>query len=129
VELAPQYLEGRSLLLGDFNTGKHYLDEAAATFTCSEYFEQLETQGWVDVWRHRNPRAREYTWYSSAGNGFRLDHAFLSPPLLPQVCRVVYSHREREAAVSDHSGLVLDIEKTGERKGSSGKRKSGREAV
>ena len=110
LSLPPQYLEGQSLLLGDFNTGKHHLDEAKATFYCAQYFEQLEEQGWVDVWRKRNPQGREYTWFSSFGNGFRIDHAFLSPPLLPRVGRVVYSHGEREAAVSDHSALVVDIE-------------------
>jgi exonuclease III len=110
LELNPRYLQGESLLLGDFNTGKHHLDEAGATFFCAEYLERLEAQGWVDAWRHRNPLAREYTWYSHAGNGFRLDQAFVSPSLLPKVRRVVYSHREREAAVSDHSALVVEID-------------------
>jgi exonuclease III len=110
VGLSPQYLQERSLLLGDFNTGKHHVDEIGATFICSQYFERLEALGWVDVWRHRYPLEREYTWYSYAGNGFRLDHAFASPPLLPMVRRVMYSHRERETKASDHSALIVEIE-------------------
>jgi exonuclease III len=110
VGLAPPYIGGLSLLLGDFNTGRHYIDEAGATFVCSEHFERLVEQGWVDAWRHRHPEAREYTWYSPRGNGFRSDHPFVSPPMLPRIRRVAYSHREREARVSDHSVLVVDLE-------------------
>ena len=109
IDLAPRYLQGRSLLIGDLNTGKHHLDEAGATFFCSEHFERLEAQGWVDAWRHRYPVGREYTWYSHAGNGFRIDHAFVSPSLLPKVGRIEYSHQEREAALSDHSALIVEI--------------------
>ncbi|MBL8797624.1 MAG: endonuclease/exonuclease/phosphatase family protein [Planctomycetia bacterium] len=110
VDLAPQYLAEPTLLFGDFNTGKHHLDEAGATFFCADYLERLESLGWVDAWRRQHAEAREYTWYSYRGNGFRLDHAFVSPPLWLRVQRVFYSHREREQKVSDHSALVVDIE-------------------
>jgi exodeoxyribonuclease-3 len=110
VDLAPQYLAEQTLLFGDFNTGKHYLDEPKATFFCADYFERLQSLGWVDTWRRQNPDAREFTWYSHAGNGFRLDHALVSPPLWPRVRRVHYSHRERELGHSDHSVLVVDFE-------------------
>jgi len=71
--------------------------------------------GWIDTWRHVHGRASEYTWYSRrrgglSGNGYRLDHAFVTPTLLPFVRDCRYSHAEREAGLSDHSLLILEIE-------------------
>jgi exodeoxyribonuclease-3 len=70
--------------------------------------------GWTDLWRRFNGNAKEYTWYSKRKggvprNGFRIDHAFASPAMLPRVVNCRYSHEEREAGVSDHSVLVLEI--------------------
>lgn len=50
---------------------------------------------------------REFGWFSSAGNGLRIDHAFATPALMVDVVAVAYSHRERQEGVSDHSPLVL----------------------
>jgi len=36
--------------------------------------EQLIELGWVDAWRFLHPAKREFTWFSSANNGFRLDY-------------------------------------------------------
>jgi len=102
------------LIIGDFNTGAHLVDEAASTFVCAEHFARLSALGWIDVWRHFHGAATEYTWYSlpragAPGNGFRLDHAFATPSLLARISACRYSHAEREAKVSDHSPLILEI--------------------
>jgi len=67
--------------------------------------------GWVDVWRQRNPAKREWSWVEPWGRhiGYRLDHALVSPGLLPRVVDVRYSHDERGRGRSDHSGLVLEL--------------------
>jgi exodeoxyribonuclease-3 len=43
------------------------------------------------------------------GNGFRIDHAFLSATLAARVGSIRYSHDERLAGISDHSPLILDL--------------------
>lgn len=97
-----------ALFIGDFNTGKHYLDEPGATFVATEHMARLEHLGFTDVWRRANPAGREFTWYSpQAKNGFRLDHAFASPSLSARVTAIRYSHAEREQRLSDHSALVM----------------------
>lgn len=102
-------IEGPALLIGDFNTGHHLRDEAGRTFRCADRFARLEQTGWTDLWRRHNEVA-EFSWYSSPGRrGFRLDHAFASPSLVPHVTGCRYEHAEREAAVSDHSLLLVDI--------------------
>jgi exonuclease III len=106
--ISPRYLGEKSLLLGDFNTGRHHVDEEGATFVAADRFEQLLGLGWVDAWRRAHPEAREYSWFSHAGRGFRIDHVLASPPAASRVTRVEYSHHEREQKLSDHSPLVAE---------------------
>ena len=47
------------------------------------------------------PRRRTY--------GYRLDHAFCTPPLAERLVACRYSHAEREAGVSDHSVMLIDL--------------------
>lgn len=98
-----------TLCIGDFNTGKHFLDEKGATLVSAPYMDRMEEAGFVDLWRARNPERREFTWFSNAGNGYRLDHAFASPSLAERVTDLFYSHAERTDGISDHSALILDV--------------------
>ncbi len=97
------------ILMGDFNTGKMRVDEAGESFGCQEKHEALEGLGFVDLWRAMYPKGRDYTWYSSAGNGFRLDYIWASPSLSPLVRRVWHDHEVRLALHSDHSSVVADL--------------------
>ncbi len=99
----------RALAIGDFNTCRAHLDEAGATDRTGHYMDRIDAIGFHDVWRRRNPTRLEYSWFSHRANGFRIDHAFLSPPLARVAGAVVYSHVERELGLSDHSPMLLDI--------------------
>jgi len=101
----------RHIIIGDVNTGLHYLDENEATLYFPEYITQLAELGWHDAWRYQNPKARDATWISQKGNPFRLDHAFLSPALLPFLDNSWLSHKEREKKqnLSDHSAYLLTL--------------------
>jgi exodeoxyribonuclease-3 len=103
------------LLVGDWNTGAHRIDETGKTFICSEHFASLSAIGWTDLWRHHHPGTTEFTWYSkfkggARCNGFRLDHAFATPSLRPRVTSCRYSHVERDAGVTDHSMVIVEME-------------------
>ncbi len=54
------FLHDPTLLIGDFNTGIHHIDEEQATFHHADKFVALQAKGWVDVWRSRNPDTREF---------------------------------------------------------------------
>jgi exonuclease III len=102
------------LLAGDWNTGAHHVDEKGKTFVCAEHFVKLSASGWTDMWRHYNPGRTEWTWYSTLkggvrGNGFRLDHCFATPSLRPRITACRYSHAEREAGISDHAILLVEL--------------------
>lgn len=98
-----------TLAVGDFNTCRHYLDEAGTFDTLSHYMDRIEAIGFCDLWRRRYPDGREFSWYSTRGNGFRIDHAFLSPELASRAGEIRYSHDERLSRLSDHSPLILDL--------------------
>jgi exonuclease III len=70
----------------------------------------IEAIGFCDLWRRRYPDGREFSWYSTRRNGFRIDHAFLSPALAARAGEVRYSHEERLSGLSDHSPLILDFD-------------------
>ena len=101
--------DGAMLAIGDFNTCRAYVDEAGAIDACAHFMDKVEAIGFCDLWRRRYPEGREFSWYSTRGNGFRIDHAFLSPALAAQAGAVRYSHDERLAGLSDHSPLILDL--------------------
>jgi exonuclease III len=71
--------------------------------------DRVAELGFCDLWRQRYPDGREFSWYSHRGNGFRIDHAFLSPALAKRAGTVRYSHAERLAGLSDHSALILEL--------------------
>ena len=85
---------------GDWNTGRHQLDEEGATFSAAREFETLTEAGWTDAWRVLHPGGRQYTWVSNRGEGFRVDHALLSPSLAPRAARG--GHLGGRAGPPDH---------------------------
>ena len=101
--------EGDALAIGDFNTCRAYVDEPGAIDATAYFMDSMHAIGFRDLWRHRYPDGREYSWYSHRGNGFRIDHAFLSPSLAERAGVIRYSHEERLAGLSDHSVLLLDL--------------------
>jgi exodeoxyribonuclease III len=106
--LSPQSAKP-ALAIGDFNTCRAYLDEVGATDLTAHYLDAIAQIGFRDLWRHRYPERREYSWFSTRNNGFRIDHAFLSQELAAGAGAVHYSHEERIARLSDHSPLILDL--------------------
>jgi exonuclease III len=101
-----------TMYMGDFNTGHDVwdVDNGPFAFTASEKMQALLARGWVDAWRHLHPRAREFTWFSHRSRGFRLDHAFLSPPCVPRLRAAWFDHAVREMGATDHSALIVDLQ-------------------
>lgn len=109
---AKSRLDERAILLGDWNSGQPYLDEAGATLYAAREFAALSEMGWVDAWRSTHPHDREFTWISVKPhlNRFRIDHAFLSPSLAPRLVNAQYDHGTREFGATDHSALVVELQ-------------------
>jgi exonuclease III len=121
LRVAERWGHGPAVLIGDTNSGRPGIDEAPtcrAGFNAREggWIEGLARAGWRDGFRHLRGDERAYTWYSpNAGNGFRLDQAFLNAALLPSLGAVQYAWGRRRPgrrptfALSDHAALLLDF--------------------
>jgi exonuclease III len=108
---APELVSGEhTLAIGDFNTCRPHLDERGAIDPTAHYMDKIELIGYCDLWRCRYPTGREFSWHSTRGNGFRIDHAFLSACLAAHAGEISYSHEERIAGLSDHSPLILELD-------------------
>jgi exonuclease III len=111
LDAAEQSVHDAFAIVGDLNTGLHWIDERGATFGCEGSFRQLLAGGWVDAFRALHGDVREYS-HGSRGEGqHRVDHAFLSPSLAPRLRACFYEHGPRVVErLSDHSPLVLDLD-------------------
>ncbi len=101
--------ERPSILAGDLNTGKNYVDQKGNSFWYTEELETYEEMGYVDAFRQMHPDAKEFSWYSHQGNGYRYDHSYVHESLLPIVKNCYYEHRYREEKCSDHSPMILEL--------------------
>lgn len=104
----PPSADPAALLVGDFNTGRHYVDEAAATFHCARQFELLSRGPYVDCWRSRNPDARQFSWFADSGRGFRIDHVFATTPIDARVTSIRYDRTPLTQAITDHAALIVE---------------------
>lgn len=108
LDYALRHRDRRTLLIGDFNTGLAP-DAEGAPFALPEKMERLIEMGYVDAWRSLHPDAREYTWWSTAGNGFRLDYAFLSPDCVPHLLTAFHNQDARTSGDSDHAPMTVAL--------------------
>jgi exodeoxyribonuclease III len=99
----------RSVLIGDFNTGDNDMDlEGSSKFYCESDFSLLTQNYFFDAYRLNHPEGKDFSWYSSVGNGFRIDHALISRDIDPDLVEVSYDHKTREK-ISDHSSLFVSL--------------------
>lgn len=104
LSFAEKHANQRTILVGDFNTGLAQ-DTEGTPFTRGEAMQSLLELGYQDAWRTKHGEQREYTWYSNAENGFRLDYAFLSPALSPHLLLADHQQDVRLSRISDHALL------------------------
>ncbi len=113
-----------ALAIGDFNSGRNATDievnlrrgALVDQFSTAEMYAALEEQ-WVEAWQHLHPGEHEFSWYPfrtdpdyASHNGWRIDKAFVSRPLLPRLLAAEYDHFFRLDRLTDHSGLVVTLQ-------------------
>lgn len=96
------------IVMGDFNTGLHGLDEKGSSFYCADLFSLLPEAGLIDSWRSRNRNAKMFSWFSNVGDEFRVDHVFANPSADCRIKEVYYDHAPRENGFTDHSAMVVE---------------------
>jgi exonuclease III len=98
------------LAIRDFNTGCNILDAEGAKFYCADQFLNLANTILTDLWRaHNGEVTQEYSWYSNADNGFRIDHALAGMKATSRCVACYYDHSTRNL-LTDHSALIVELQ-------------------
>ena len=114
IPYADALVDRPAILAGDWNTGSQELDIGGGAVPGMTRFERLVAASWTDAWRSLHPEVREFSWYDRrSGNGFRIDHALLSPMLAPRLRKAEYVHSTRTSRATDHSGLLVELSDAG----------------
>ncbi len=98
-----------SIICGDFNTGKNFIDQSGDSFWYTKELRSFEQLGYVDAFRLIHPDQKEYSWFSHQGNGYRYDHTYVHQSFAPLVSDCFYDHDCREDGTSDHSMMILRL--------------------
>ncbi len=119
-QITTGWRRGPAIFLGDTNCGWPVIDEENPVFNpaTGAWLDGMQLRGWRDAFRHlRGTEERVYTWYSpNAGNGFRLDQAFVNSAMIGGLQAASYEWGKpdgvetRRDALSDHAALILDFE-------------------
>lgn len=113
IAVALRHKRRKFILLGDLNTGNQHADRvpAGVRYNCANQFDALSRDHrLVDLWRHSQGEAREWSWLSHRQNGFRLDHAFANRAFVKDhTPHCVYDHSPRLTGLSDHSAMVITL--------------------
>jgi exodeoxyribonuclease III len=98
------------IFCGDFNILEPNHKPHYSFFEEWEYnFYNIVCSSLRDAFRHFNPTSLEYSWIGRKGDGYRYDHSFISPDLLPFARNCTYVHEPRLMKLSDHSAVTTTL--------------------
>lgn len=97
------------IIAGDYNTGINKIDQAGTSFWYEDKMKHFEKLNYIDAFRKLHGDAKEYSWYSHQGNGYRYDHTYIDADIQSLVTRCDYLHAWREEKLSDHSPMILEL--------------------
>ena len=98
-----------TVIAGDFNTGKNFIDQKGNSFWYTDQLEKLEKMGYLDAFRLLHKDKKEYSWFSHQGNGYRYDHSYIHATLSPLVKACHYDQEARENKLADHAPMFLEL--------------------
>lgn len=112
-----------AMCIGDFNSGRNETDieinvrsgRLADEFSTADLYAELERY-WSEAWLAMHPGALDYSWVPfrvdrsyQGRNGWRIDKAFVSRALLPNLQSAEYDHGFRTERLTDHSALIVSL--------------------
>lgn len=102
----------RTIFCGDLNILEPNHVPRYRFFAPWEYsfYDYILNCGYSDCFRMIQPDQMEYSWVGRTGDGYRYDHCFVSNDLKPHITHCWYDHSPRESRLSDHSGIVLELD-------------------
>lgn len=73
------------------------------------FYRSFLAAGMADAYRTLQPDASDHSWFGLSGNGYRIDHVFVTRQHAAQVRRCSYVHTTRQQGLTDHAAMTLTL--------------------
>jgi len=73
------------------------------------FYRSFLEAGMADAYRTQQPDASDHSWFGRSGNGYRIDHVFVTRQHAAQVSRCGYLHTTRQEGLTDHAAMTLTL--------------------
>ena len=73
------------------------------------FYRSFAGAGLADAYRAARPDGHDHSWFGRSGNGYRIDHIFVTTPHLAQVRGCTYLQAPRHDNLSDHAAMTLTL--------------------
>jgi exodeoxyribonuclease-3 len=74
-----------------------------------EFYRSFLDTGMADAYRAVHPDASDHSWFGRSGNGYRIDHVFVTRRHAAQVRGCGYLHAPRQQGLTDHAAMTLTL--------------------
>lgn len=100
------------VLMGDLNIlERNHIPHYSSFFEWEyDFYDDLIDKGYIDTYRHCNNEKQEYSWVGRTNDGYRYDYGFVSADLKTNILDCRYLHETRKNGLTDHSGIVIELE-------------------
>lgn len=73
------------------------------------FYRSFPDTGMTDAYRAIHPRDWDHSWFGRGGNGYRIDHIFVTARHTAQIRDCGYLHAPRHQSLSDHAAMTLTL--------------------
>ncbi|MGO9296485.1 MAG: endonuclease/exonuclease/phosphatase family protein [Streptosporangiaceae bacterium] len=102
---------GSAIVAGDLNVVEPGHQPHLPVFGAWEYafYRSFGDAGMIDAYRASHPDTSEHSWFGRSGNGYRIDHIFVSRQHEAQVRCCRYLQAPRQLGLTDHAAMTLTL--------------------
>jgi len=102
---------GPVIVAGDLNVVEPGHQPHLPVFGAWEYafYRSFTDAGMTDAYRARHPATWEHSWFGRSGNGYRIDHIFITRQHTGQVHGCSYFQAPRQLGLTDHAAMTLTL--------------------
>lgn len=100
------------VIMGDLNIiERNHIPHYSSFFDWEyDFYDELINKGYIDTYRYCNNEKQEYSWVGRTNDGYRYDYGFVSTNLKNNIIDCRYLHETRKNGLTDHSGIVIELE-------------------
>lgn len=102
---------GPVIVAGDLNVVEPGHQPHLPVFGAWEYdfYRSFGDAGMTDAYRASHPDTWEHSWFGRSGNGYRIDHIFITRQHAAQVRGCSYHQAPRQLGLTDHAAMTLTL--------------------